>query len=253
MKRAAIYTRVSTQNQEQEGTSLESQEVACRKYAQEYGYQVDDYYVISEVYSGLKLLERPGINQVRNWVRDSEVDGVVIYSTDRLSRDPLHLLLVVEEFDKKGIQLHFITEPLDNSMEGQLLGYVRGWASKLEAAKICERTMRGKKTHAIAGNIPSGFGRYGGYLGLCYDKDEKKLVHTDQIGTAERILKDYLNGKSSSEITKELQADGVCGLGGNLICRSSVNAVLTHAHVYAGTVFWKEYQLQNKVEPIITE
>jgi hypothetical protein len=45
---------------------------------------------------------------------------------------------LADEFDKAGVKLCFVTEPLDNSMEGQLLGFVRGWASKLEAVKIKE-------------------------------------------------------------------------------------------------------------------
>lgn len=152
--RAALYARVSTEDQEREGTSLQSQEEACRKYAEEQDYEVPDAYLIKEVYSGLTL-DRPELTQLRSWVSNKEVDGVVVYSTDRLSRDPLHLLLLAEEIEKKGVKLHFVTEPLDNTMEGQLLGYVRGWASKLEAMKIRERTMRGKKTRALSGKLPA--------------------------------------------------------------------------------------------------
>jgi len=150
--RAALYARVSTEDQEREGTSLGTQEEACRKYAEEHDYRVDDDYVIREVYSGLTL-DRPQLERLRNWVCNKEVDGLVVYSTDRLSRDPVHLLFLVEELDKKGIQLHFVTEPLDNSMEGQLLGFVRGWASKLEAVKIRERTM---KANTQAAKQPMG-------------------------------------------------------------------------------------------------
>lgn len=152
---ATVYARVSTEDQEREGTSLGTQEEACRKYAEEQGYVVQNDYVIKEVYSGLTL-ERPELERLRNWVSNKEVDGVVVYSTDRLSRDPVHLLFLVEEIDKKGVKLHFVTEPMDNSMEGQLLGFVRGWASKLEALKIRERTMRGKRARALSGKLPSG-------------------------------------------------------------------------------------------------
>jgi site-specific DNA recombinase len=137
MKIAAIYVRVSTEDQEREGTSLESQKEACLKYAAEQGYEAQDAYITEEVYSGLTL-DRSKLTQIRQWVKDKETDAVVAYSTDRLSRDPVHLLLLADEFDKAGVKLCFVTEPLDNSMEGQLLGFVRGWASKLEAVKIKE-------------------------------------------------------------------------------------------------------------------
>ena len=125
MKIAAIYVRVSTEDQEREGTSLESQKEACLKYAVEQGYEAQDAYITEEVYSGLTL-DRPKLTQLRQWVKDKETDAVVAYSTDRLSRDPVHLLLLADEFDKAGVKLCFVTEPLDNSMEGQLLGFVRG-------------------------------------------------------------------------------------------------------------------------------
>jgi len=154
MKIAATYCRVSTENQEAEGTSLQSQREACLKKATELGYKVRDVHLIEEVYSGLAL-DRPKLVQLRNWVRSGQVDAVVAYSTDRLSRDPLHLLLLAEEFEKGKVALVFVTEPLDNSMEGQLLGFVRGWASKLEAMKIRERTLRGKRSRALSGKLPA--------------------------------------------------------------------------------------------------
>ncbi|MCL0102907.1 recombinase family protein [Dehalococcoidia bacterium] len=153
--KAALYARVSTEDQEREGTSLQSQEKACLKKASELGYEAPDGYLLKEVYSGLTL-DRPRLTQLRQWVRNKEIDAVVLYSTDRLSRDPVHLLLLVEELDKAKVALIFVTEPMDNSMEGQLLSFVRGWASKLEAIKIKERTVRGRRERALSGKLPAG-------------------------------------------------------------------------------------------------
>lgn len=180
--RAALYARVSTEDQEREGTSLDTQIEACHKYAEEHGYEVQEEHILKEAYSGLTL-ERPYLDILRAWVANKEVDGVVVYSTDRLSRDPVHLLLLVEEFEKKKAELHFVTEPLDNTPEGQLLTFVRGWAAKLEAAKIQERTNRGRRARALAGKLPSAshLGLYGyDYLpgreigeGVRYVKEEE--------------------------------------------------------------------------------
>jgi site-specific DNA recombinase len=59
--KAAIYCRVSTDNQEQEGTSLQTQLEACLKYCRDKGYEVA--YRFSEAYSGLTL-ERPKLNEL---------------------------------------------------------------------------------------------------------------------------------------------------------------------------------------------
>ena len=74
--RAAIYCRVSTDNQEKEGTSLDSQLEACLKKAEELGYEVPEGFTIMEAYSGLSL-DRPKLNEMRQWVRDKWVDVVV--------------------------------------------------------------------------------------------------------------------------------------------------------------------------------
>lgn len=158
--RAALYARVSTEDQEREGTSLESQTEALLKKARELGGEVSKECVLQEVFSGLTL-DRPKLTELREWVKRKEIDAVIVYSTDRLSRDPVHLLLLVDEFEKAGVRIHFITEPLDNSLEGQLLGFVRGWASKVEALKIRERTMRGKLSRAKEGKHPGGRAAYG--------------------------------------------------------------------------------------------
>jgi site-specific DNA recombinase len=158
--RAVIYCRVSTEDQEREGTSLQSQLEACLKKAQELEYDVQEERILTEIFSGL-MLDRPKLTQLREWVKRKEIDAVIVYSTDRLSRDPLHLLLLAEECDKNQISLIFVTEPLDNSMEGQLLGFVKGWASKLEALKIVERTTRGKLSRAKEGRQPCGRAPYG--------------------------------------------------------------------------------------------
>lgn len=153
--RWAIYCRVSTEGQEREGTSLETQKQACLQKAQQVGAEVEEKHILLEVQSGLTL-DRPKLYTLRDWAKDKDVDGVLVYSTDRLSRDPVHLLLLVEEFDKAKFQLIFVADPLDNSLEGQLLTFVRGWSNKVEAVKIAERTMRGKRERAKQGKLPAG-------------------------------------------------------------------------------------------------
>ncbi|MFP3976012.1 MAG: recombinase family protein [Chloroflexota bacterium] len=151
--KAAIYCRVSTEDQEREGTSLGSQQDACLKLAKDSGYETCDGYTIREVYSGLTL-DRPELLRLRQWIRDREIDTVIAYSTDRVSRDPVHLLLIAEEIEKAGLKLLLVSEPLDNTLEGQLLSYVKGWASKLEVVRTRDRSIRGKKERALSGKLP---------------------------------------------------------------------------------------------------
>src|SRR5712671_3700036 len=95
--RAAIYTRVSTLAQEDEGSSLDTQLEACIKFAVENGYAVDDGQVYREVYTGTELWARPKLTMLRDVIRGREVDVLVAYAIDRLSRDPVHLGVLLSE------------------------------------------------------------------------------------------------------------------------------------------------------------
>jgi site-specific DNA recombinase len=159
--RAAIYCRVSTEAQEAEGTSLKTQLEACQKHCQSKGYDLT--YQFSEAYSGLSL-ERPKLNELRNLVRANEIDAVIVYCLDRLSRDPVHGVILTEELEKHHVALEAVTETVDSSDLGKLMTYIRGYAAKLEAEKIRERTIRGRKARAQSGKIPNGgTGRLYGY------------------------------------------------------------------------------------------
>ncbi len=158
--KAAIYCRVSTKDQEREGTSLQSQLDACEKLAQERGYEVPEGFTIMETYSGLSI-DRPKLNEIRQWVRDDEVDAVIAYTLDRLSRDPVHFIILQEELDRAGVMLIMVTEDVDSSDMGKLIAHIKGFAAKLEAEKIKERTMRGKRTKALQGKMPNGRKLYG--------------------------------------------------------------------------------------------
>ncbi len=84
MTRCAIYVRVSTVGQEQDGTSLDTQEERCRAYAAERGWQVVAVY--RETHTGSELWERPQLTALRDAVRSGAVDVLLAFALDRLSR-----------------------------------------------------------------------------------------------------------------------------------------------------------------------
>src|SRR5687768_3073032 len=112
-RRAALYPRVSTAGQEADGSSLGTQEAAMRAYAAERGYEVA--HVLVEVHTGTELWERPQLGRLRELVRSRAVDVVVAYAIDRLSRDPVHLGVIISEAEHAGVAVEFVTEPLDDS------------------------------------------------------------------------------------------------------------------------------------------
>ncbi len=132
--KAAIYCRVSTDDQEKEGTSLQTQLEACRKYCQDKGYHLVRQF--SETYSGLTL-ERPKLNELREMVRTLDLDTIVVYCLDRLSRNATHGVVLRDEFDKHHVKLESVTEDIDESTLGQAITYLRGTFAQIEAENSC--------------------------------------------------------------------------------------------------------------------
>ena len=82
---AGIYARVSSDRQKEEHT-IDSQIASLVEYAQHEKYLVpDDWIFQDEGYSG-SILERPGLERLRDLVSEVQIETVLIYSPDRLSR-----------------------------------------------------------------------------------------------------------------------------------------------------------------------
>src|SRR5689334_5079800 len=105
-RRGAIYVRVSGRVQEQEGTSLDTQEAACRTYSERQGIHVETHHIYREVHSGAELWERPALTSLLTAMRAGEFDVIVAYAVDRLSREQHHLGLIVSEAERHGAALN---------------------------------------------------------------------------------------------------------------------------------------------------
>src|SRR5690348_7170403 len=102
--RAVIYCRVSTEAQEREGTSLDSQEDACRKYVLEQGYDLVG--MEREAATGASV-DRPGLGRLRERIRSRGADVLVAYALDRLSRSQNHVGILDDECQRHGARLEF--------------------------------------------------------------------------------------------------------------------------------------------------
>jgi len=240
MKTAAIYCRVSTEDQEREGTSLQSQLEACRNKAHELGYEVPEEFIILETGSRLTL-DRSKLKQLRQWVRDKQVDAVIIYVLDRLSGDPVHTIILEDELDRSGVQLISVTEDIDSSDLGKLVSYIRGYAAKLEAQKIRERTMRGARTRASQGKIPiGGTGKLYGYSYIMGKGEHEgiRYINEDQAKWVREMYRWLVDeGLTVNAITYRLRALGIPTPGKSPFWRNGrVHEILTNP-AYTGKTY----------------
>src|SRR5262247_4339652 len=157
----ALYARVSTPNQQQEGTIM-SQVHSLHRYIRQHGWSLlPEHEYIDEGISGARL-DRPALDRLRNSAQRGEFDAVVVLAPDRLARNYAHQWLLVEEFAKLNTQLIFLQNPFGDSPQGKLLTQMQGMIAEYERAQITERMRRGKMEKARRGEfIPWAYTCYG--------------------------------------------------------------------------------------------
>jgi site-specific DNA recombinase len=149
---AAIYARVSSDRQKEDHT-ITSQTAALKEYAQTRDYLVPAEWVFEdEGYSGATL-ERPGLEALRDLAARGEIQAVLVYSPDRLSRKYAYQVLLAEEFQRCGVTLVFLRAPAGETAEDRLLEQFQGMIAEYERAQILERSRRGKRHKALAGVV----------------------------------------------------------------------------------------------------
>src|SRR6202158_6403710 len=152
MKTAAIYARVSSDQQKEEKT-IASQTAALVEFARSEGYSVPDEWVFQdEGYSGASLV-RPGLERVRDLAAEGQIQAVLALSPDRLSRKYAYQVLLNEELGRHGVQVVFVKAPQSDTPEDQLLLQFQGMIAEYERAQILERSRRGKRHRARQGEV----------------------------------------------------------------------------------------------------
>jgi len=157
-KPIAVYGRVSSSAQEQEGT-IETQLSAVNEFANKNGYVIVQKY-IDEGWSG-DSIARPALDQLRMDAKKKIWSAVLIYDPDRLARRYSYQELVMDELREAGIEVIFVTVSAPKNSEDKILYGVRGLFAEYERAKIAERFRLGKVRKANEGNIIVSEAPYG--------------------------------------------------------------------------------------------
>jgi site-specific DNA recombinase len=226
-KRAILYARVSSDDQVR-GYSLDQQVRALREWVTVEGYEVLEE-VRDESWSGA-YLERPGLDRVRDLVEAGGVSAVVAQDADRISRDPAHRAFLDDEFERFGARLLALDDWGDDTHEGELLRYLKGWVSKGERLKISERSRRGRREKARRGET---IGNLRAPLGFRYTPDRKALeVDPERMAVVRHIFEMAASGDSLLAIKKALERDGVLTVTGKRSWHLKTLQGIVHNDVY---------------------
>src|SRR6516225_8049163 len=211
MRIAAIYARVSSEQQREENT-IASQTASLIEFAKSHDLEVPKEWLFEdEGYSGATL-ERPGLERVRDLAAEGQIQVVLAYSPDRLSRKYAYQILLIEELARHGVETCFVNAPHGATAEDQLLVQFQGMIAEYERAQILERSRRGKRYRARAGEVSVLAGAPYGYRYMRKTDETPALyqVIEPEAQVVRRVYEMYtVDGLSIGEITRRLNAQGI--------------------------------------------
>jgi len=243
--RAAIYTRVSTEDQAKEGFSLDAQLDKLRSYCKARDWIIADEYV-DDGYSG-RNVKRPAYNKMMDEM--NRWDLLLVIKMDRIHRNSKNFMLMMENLNKNEKEFASMSESFDTStaMGRFVMNIIQGIA-QLESEQIGERVyacmeQKAKTIGGVLGfNIPYG-----------YDYSDRKLkIITDEARVVKNIYSWYKDGKSMGKIAKMLNSNKIPTKKGGIWAKKTISKILKNP-VYCGYLHWEKYINKSDHQEIISE
>lgn len=242
--KVALYARVSTEQQANQGTSLEAQIEMCINKARSLGlFQFEIY---KESGASGEDIDRPEMNRLRNDVARGGISYVICVHPDRLSRDMTDKLIVCREFEKHNVKLIFCDAEYQDTPEGQLFFNMQSSIAQYELAMIRKRTSRGrlKAVEKQKKIMPMRVAPYG------YDLvDAQLIINEEEAEVVKKIYEWYVyENLTLREIGNKLVRLGVPPKRKESRSwhQSSINRILT-SEIYVGT-YWYNRRKSQKVK-----
>src|ERR1700750_841403 len=237
--RVALYVRVST-NRQVLTQSIDQQLDRLRQHVAVRGWPLSDDCIFRDDGHSGATLNRPGLDRLRDKVRAAEVDRIVLTAPDRLARNYVHQMVLLEELERTGCEVEFLDRPMTEDPHDHLLLQIRGAVAEYERTLSAERMRRGRLAKYRAGVLlpwtrsPFGYSvdpdRPRDPAGVSIDEAEAAVV--------EQIFAQYLEpGGTLNRLVRRLVAQGVRTPSGRTRWwHATVRAMLTNP-TYTGQVF----------------
>lgn len=247
VRKVAIYARVSTTNQAEEGYSIDGQIDSLEKYCEAMGWDVYNKYIDAGFSGG--SLNRPEMTNLINDVKNGLFDTVLVYKLDRLSRNVRDTLYLIKDvFNTNKIDFVSIQENIDTSSAmGTLFLTLLSAIAEFEREQIKERMQLGKLGRAKSGKSMQWAKTSYGYD---YIKETGTLsVNPYQALIVRKMFEWYLSGMSITKLRDALNEQ--YGQGKEWSYRT-VRVILSNP-VYCGYNQFKGQIFPGTHEPIISE
>jgi len=202
---AAIYVRVSTEEQAQHGYSLAGQEDALKNYCSALGYEIHKIYR-DEGKSAKDIKHRPAMQEMLQDAENKCFSSIFIYKLDRFSRSLKDLILTIDKLKEWEIDFVSLQDRIETaSASGKLMFHIISAFAEFERNIIGERTSFGMARKCKEGGAVTKppFG---------YKMVDKKLeLDAEKLGQVQQIFDGYLGGVSLNKLARQygLTVNGV--------------------------------------------
>jgi len=237
--RCAIYTRVSTDNQaEVEFNSCEAQEEKIRSFIKSQENMEIFKVYCDPGFTGANL-SRPALNEILNDIKKKEINLVISYKIDRLTRSPKDFYQLIELFDKYGVDFISVTERFDTSTpSGRLLRNIMLTFAQFERELTSERTKDKMLQRANKGMWNGGLVPFG------YRVENKKLaIKKEDAEIVKNVFGSYISSGSLISVCKGLKGDR---------SKSHISYILRNI-IYTGKIKYSGKIYQGNHQPIISD
>ncbi len=247
-KNAAIYCRVSTEDQAREGYSLPEQQEKLKDLCKYRDYNIYGIYEDAGI-SGKDMEHRPQFQKMLESVRDGKVNVIVAYKLDRLTRSVRDLEILISELEKYNCSLECAMDDINTSTaNGRFFVRMLTVLSQLEIERVSERTKFGMVGAIKDGHIPVrktlGFMR----------KDKKLIINPAESEIVERIFNLYYKGKSYQQIANIFNEEKVLNKKWNdTTILKTLSNPLYKGDFVSGTRTGNPVLYENVVESIISK
>jgi len=243
----ALYIRVSTQKQAEEGFSLASQRKELDAYCLAMGWVTCDQHVYIDAGISGKSDDRPAFQAMMVSAKAGQVQRIVATRLDRIARNLRDLLNTVYELKKHSCALVIKKEQFDTSTpQGMFVMQMLGAVGELERTMISDRVSSGRVEKATQGGFlgaPEAFG-YAYSNGVF-------VINEGEASTVRRIFSLFLAGQSLNAIAKHLNSVEAPTKKGGKWYPVTVSKIIANGR-YAGLAQWDGIEQQGEHPAIIS-
>jgi site-specific DNA recombinase len=237
--RVAMYVRVSTQRQAQAQT-IEQQLERLSTYLQDQHWELLEEHIFrDDGFSGANL-NRPGLDRLRDQIAAGRLDAVLLTDPDRLARNYVHQMVLLEEFQQHGCQVIFLDRPMSQDPHDQLLLQIRGAVAEYERTLIADRMRRGRQSKYRAGALlPWTIPPYGYQVDPERPRDPALIRIDESQATVVREIFAYFLQEASSlySLIQHLFSLGIQSPQGHVYWSTDTTRSILTNPVYTGKVF----------------